>query len=159
MPHCREYFSPLFFQEQVFSTSTEKCVQIGLILCFTSQPIGFLTKPHLSVWPLSVMKVIFWTSICQFHFSNYLMFKWGKAVILFIEAACSGMSESLQPYGLSSKLLCPWGSPDKNTGVGCHFLLQGIFLTQGLNPYLLCLLHWQADSLLLHHLGAHSKLC
>ena len=37
--------------------------------------------------------------------------------------------------------------PGKNTGVGCHFLLQGIFLTQGLNMHLLCLLHWQADSL------------
>ena len=35
----------------------------------------------------------------------------------------------------------------KNTGVGCHFLLLGIFLTQGLNPQLLSLLHWQADSL------------
>ena len=35
------------------------------------------------------------------------------------------------------KLLCPWNSPGKNTGVGCHFLLQGIFLTQGLNPDLL----------------------
>ena len=34
--------------------------------------------------------------------------------------------------------------PGKNTGVDCHFLLQGIFLTQGLN---LCLLHGQADSL------------
>ena len=33
-----------------------------------------------------------------------------------------------------TKLLCPWNSPGKNTGVGCHFLLQGIFLTQGLNP-------------------------
>ena len=32
------------------------------------------------------------------------------------------------------------GSPGKNTGVGCHALLQGIFLTQGLNPHLLCLL-------------------
>ena len=30
--------------------------------------------------------------------------------------------------------------------VGCHFLLQEIFPTQGLNPNLLCLLHWQADS-------------
>ena len=30
-----------------------------------------------------------------------------------------------------------WDSPGKNTGVGCHFLLQGIFLTQGLNPHLL----------------------
>ena len=38
-------------------------------------------------------------------------------------------------------------SPGKNTGVGFYALLQGIFLTQGLNPHLLCLLHWQADSL------------
>ena len=38
-------------------------------------------------------------------------------------------------------------SPGKNTGVGCHFLLQGIFLTQEWNPCLFCLLHWQADSL------------
>ena len=38
-------------------------------------------------------------------------------------------------------------SPGKNTGVGCHFLLQGIFPTQGLNPGLLRLLHWQAGSL------------
>ena len=37
--------------------------------------------------------------------------------------------------------------PGKNTGVGCHFLLQGIFLTQGLNLSLLYLLHWQAGSL------------
>ena len=34
-----------------------------------------------------------------------------------------------------------------DTGVGCHFLFQGIFLTQGSNPCLLCLLHWQAGSL------------
>ena len=39
------------------------------------------------------------------------------------------------------------GSPGKNTGVGCLALLQGIFQTQTLNPFLLCLLHWQADSL------------
>ena len=32
---------------------------------------------------------------------------------------------------------CPWDSPDKNTGVGCHFSLQGIFPTQGSNPGLL----------------------
>ena len=36
-------------------------------------------------------------------------------------------------------------SPGKNTGVGCHFLLQGIFPDQGSNP---CLLHWWVDSLL-----------
>ena len=42
----------------------------------------------------------------------------------------------------------------KSTGVGCHFLLQGIFPTQGLNPRLQCLLHWQVDPLLLSHLGS-----
>ena len=34
----------------------------------------------------------------------------------------------------ASRLLCHWGFPGKNTGMGCHFLLQGIFLTQGSNP-------------------------
>ena len=38
-------------------------------------------------------------------------------------------------------LLCPWGFPGKNTGVDCHFFLQGIFSTQVWNPLLLCLLH------------------
>ena len=45
-------------------------------------------------------------------------------------------------------------SPGTNTGVGCHALLQGIFLTQGSNPGLLCFLHWQAGSLPLAHLGS-----
>ena len=42
----------------------------------------------------------------------------------------------------------------KNTGAGCHFLLQGLVLTQGSNPYCLHLLHWQVDSLPLSHLGS-----
>ena len=37
-------------------------------------------------------------------------------------------------------------SPGKNSGLGCHFLLQGVFLTQVLNPHLLHLLHWQEGS-------------
>ena len=42
---------------------------------------------------------------------------------------------ALQTHGLwPTRLLCPWDSPGKNTGVGCHFLLQGIFPTQGSNP-------------------------
>ena len=36
-----------------------------------------------------------------------------------------------------TRLLCPWNSPGKNNGVGCHSLLQGIFPTQGSNPGLL----------------------
>ena len=46
-----------------------------------------------------------------------------------------------------------------NIGVGCHFLLQGIFPTQGQNPCLLHLLHCQADIFLpLSHLGSPSSL-
>ena len=59
--------------------------------------------------------------------------------------SCSVLSTSLRPYGLQpSRLLCPWSFPGKNTRVGCHFLFQGIFQTQGSNPHLL---NWQADSL------------
>ena len=58
------------------------------------------------------------------------------------------MSDSARPRGLQpARLLCPWDSPGKNTGVGCHALLQGIFLTQGSNPHLLYLLGWQVCSL------------
>ena len=40
----------------------------------------------------------------------------------------SVMSNSFQPYGLQpTRLLCPWDSPGKNTGVDCHLFLQGIF--------------------------------
>ena len=65
----------------------------------------------------------------------------------------SVVSDSLRPHGLwSTRLLCPWDFPGKNTEVGCHFLLQGIFLLQGSNPHPL---HWQADSLPLSHREAH----
>ena len=51
----------------------------------------------------------------------------------------SVVSDSLRPRGLlPTRLLCPWDSPAKSIGVGCHFLLQEIFPTQGLNsglPY------------------------
>ena len=61
------------------------------------------------------------------------------------------------PYGLQpARFLCPWNFPGKNTGVDCHFLLQGIFLIQVLSPCLLCLLHWRADSLPSSHLGSLS---
>ena len=67
-------------------------------------------------------------------------------LLLFSRSVTSG---SLWPHGLKpARLLCPWDSPGKNTGMGCHALLQGIFLTQGLS---LPLLHWQVDSLPLNH--------
>ena len=54
--------------------------------------------------------------------------------------------QGLQP----TRLLCPWDFPGKNTRMGCHFLLQGIFLTWGSNP---SILYRQVDSLPLSHQG------
>ena len=52
-----------------------------------------------------------------------------------------------------TSLLYPWNFQGKNTGVACHFLLQGIFPTQGLNSCLLCLLHCRQSICLLSHLA------
>ena len=63
----------------------------------------------------------------------------------------SVMSDSATPWTVAFQAPLSVDSPGKNTGVGCHFLLQGIFPTQGLNSSLLL---WQADSLPLSHLGS-----
>ena len=55
------------------------------------------------------------------------------------------MSDSLRPYGLQAPV--HGDSPGKNTGVGCHALLQGIFSIQISKLHLLSLLHWQKGSL------------
>ena len=79
----------------------------------------------------------------------------GEKKRLHVEDCCCLVTKScptlLWPHGLwPAMLLCPWDFPDKNTGVGCHFCLQGVFLSQGLtpqsNPHLLhcrrILYHW-----------------
>ena len=82
------------------------------------------------------------------------IFIYEKVVLLFSHSV---MSSSLQHLRLQPvRPFYPWDCPGKNTGVGCHFLLQGIFPIQGSNP---CLLHWQVDSLLLSHQGSpHEKV-
>ena len=66
----------------------------------------------------------------------------------------SEVSDSLRPHELQpTRLLCPWNSLGKNIEAGCHSLLQGIFLIQGLNFCLLRLQHGREDSLPLSHLG------
>ena len=66
----------------------------------------------------------------------------------------SVVSHSLQPHELwPTRFLYPWDFPGKNTGAGCYFLLQGIFLTQGLNQQLLRLLRFSEILYHLSHLG------
>ena len=82
---------------------------------------------------------------------------------VFIEEvvhACSVLSDCfVTPWTVARQAPLSWDSPGKNTGVGCHFLLQGIFLTQGSNPSHLCLLNWRVDSLQLHNLGSPLCVC
>ena len=70
--------------------------------------------------PLTIHKRIYWASC-----AHERKWKWSRSVV----------SDSLQPHVLQpARLLRSWDFPDKNTGVGRHFLLQGIFPTQGSNP-------------------------
>ena len=83
-----------------------------------------------SAWTLSALRVGHTTDELSFAFYS-------------IVVSCHRLSHVrllLQPYGLQpARLLCLWNFPGKNTGGGCHFLLHGVFPTQGLNPCLLCL--------------------
>ena len=70
----------------------------------------------------------------------------------------SVVSDSLRPHELkATRFLCSWDFLGKNTGVGCHFLLQGIILSQGSNPHLLCLLHCRWILHPLSHQGSNSN--
>ena len=71
---------------------------------------------------------------------------------------------SVTPWTVATRLSCPWNSPGKNTGVERHSLLQGIFLTQGLNLGLLpcrkilyCLSHQESPQSL-NHPGILSRM-
>jgi len=69
---------------------------------------------------------------------------YGNTLVTSCLLSCVWLSTTPQcPLGL----LCPWDFPGKNTEAGCCALLQGFFLTHGLNPGLLRLLHWQVGSL------------
>ena len=109
-------------------------------------PSAFFVRCILSCTDISSFLIL--------HFSFFTNLSMSCFTILAL-AMCLALPNSLQPHGLQlARLLCPQNSPGKNSGVGCHFLLQGIFLTQGLNPHLLCLLHQQADSLPLCNPGS-----
>ena len=82
---------------------------------------------------------------CSSLFVYYCCCSVAKPRLTFLEL------HRLQP----ARLLCPWDFPGKNIGEGCHFLLQGIFPTQGLNTHLLL---WQADSSPQSHQGRSCKL-
>ena len=64
-----------------------------------------------------------WTKLCFEYSMAHLRKRLSRACLCHLVA-----------MSFSVLLFCPWDSPGKNTGVGCHFLLHGIFMTQGWNP-------------------------
>ena len=80
-------------------------------------------------------------------FPVYLLKKWFTSSVhpsLHPSITCSSCPTLCDPMNLACQAPLLAGSPSKNTGVSSHFLIQGIFLIQGLNPPLPAL---QVDSL------------
>ena len=85
----------------------------------------------LSVATWMDLEIVILSEVSQKEKDNYRML----SLICCAMLSRSVMSDSLQPHELyPTMLLCPWDSPGKNNGVDYHFLLQGIFPTQGSNP-------------------------
>ena len=80
-------------------------------------------RPNCKTWKYREKRLLGHWNYSVYYNDRY---KW-------LSESCSVVSDSLRPHGLQS----PWNSPGQNTGVGSHFLLQGIFLTKGLDPGLL----------------------
>ena len=88
-----------------------------------------------------IIKTVFFLSFLSFFSPPSFFLYFFKNLFIWLHqvlvAAC-GISLQPQPHGLQpTRLLCPQDFPGKSSGVGCHFLLQGIFPTQGSNPGLL----------------------
>ena len=92
-------------------------------------PQGFLCK-------VSVRVACLWWRVCSSCYILGILFFCDFLVEVVLSH--SVVSDSLWPHEqYPARLLCPWDSPGKNTGAGCHFLLHGIFPTQGLKLHLL----------------------
>ena len=66
----------------------------------------------------------------RFPTSRCLQFSGAACVCVCALSRFSHVRFFETPWTIAPRLLCPWDSPGKKTGVGCHFLLQGIFPTQ-----------------------------
>ena len=118
---------------------SQKCTNIFSSLPLIDLPAPRTTHTHISS-QLESWEDVHWmrTEVGKYkptsgpHLSHqFLCSLWAKNECL----VTSVVSNSVRPYGLQpARLLYPWDSPSKNTGVGCHALLQGIFPTHGSNP-------------------------
>ena len=148
----REYFLKIVTEQGYYTKRWRTC---SLLFCSLSRV--FKHHSGSSLW----LKIIFSqkskpfgreadTSQADLKGHRFLNFPSGYNIVLwyslflnflfYIGVSVSRLvvSNSLRPLGLGpTRFLCSWDSPGKNTGVGCHLPLQGIFPTQGMNLGLL----------------------
>ena len=121
-------------------------VIIVIYLSPSSLPCSLISLP-LSIIILTKCSLYLFT-----HTYTYWNMSCWFCCCCLIAKSCLTLQELQELQGLSpARILCPWNFPGKNTGVGCHFLLPGIFPTQGLNP---CLLHCRQILYHLRHQGS-----
>ena len=77
--------------------------------------------------------------VCSWTLFSLCAYMYVKSLLLFL-ILCDPVDCTLPGSSVH------WHSLGKNTGMGCHTLLQEIFHAQGLNPCCLCILHWQVGS-------------
>ena len=106
-----------------------------------------------------------WTLCCSLYLQAHvhLYFPTHLWQVWPWDMACEMCVCMLSCFSRVQLFVTPWTvarqAPGKNTGVGGHSLLQGIFPIQGVNSHLLCLLHWQPSSLPLVPPGKPKKQC
>ena len=90
-----------------------------------------LSHPYMTTGKAIALTI--WTFVSKvmsllFNMISRFVIAFSKEVKVLVTHLCLALCDPMD---------CPWDSPGKNTGVGCHSLLQGIFPTQGLSPSLL----------------------
>ena len=131
---------PLFIGAQSSRGRAEEYPPPGSYILCTHAPLQNQSQHRLHV--LLCCMYFIRTHRSQ-HFANLRFYSLQQQVCSAARSCLTLWLRGLQP----ARLLCQWNFPGKNTKVDCHFLLQGAFLTHGLNPRLLHLQYWQADSL------------
>ena len=121
--------------------------------CSPRWPLNHFPSPSVCLfWAFHINEIVWFVVLCDWLLSLSTVLS--RFTYVWCWFSCYVVSDSLQPHGLyPASLLCPWDFPGKNTGVGCHFLLQGIFPTEGSN---LGLLHCRRILYQLSHQGSPS---
>ena len=162
------------------------CRSSCIIICYTFNKVKLLnftvSKNDQVLYPLIQWDSLFLLSdIMLWHWTSFITrgilfqkLNWYRQQDLMILSQChSSTAEvtctmlrvlgrarlSATPRSVAASFPFLWNCPGKDTGESCHLFLQGVFLTPGLNPCLSHLLHWQADSSPLCHLGSPESTC